>query len=134
MSFNATQNSALLEEYEQRWRTDPRSLDEAWRAFFQGYEFGGNDRDLAHTETQIGVLRLVAKRGEVDALTNARATVSELERLDSPDELLKARVSVRKVFDRTSLILAIWLPVSRRAGGVPQATPNAPLLPAVTVG
>ncbi len=59
MSFNPIQNSALLEEYERKWRTDPRSLDEAWRAFFMGFDFSGKERDRSHTEAQIGVLRLI---------------------------------------------------------------------------
>jgi hypothetical protein len=36
---------------------------------------------------------------------------------------------VEKVFDRTSLILAMWLPQSRLAGGAPSAYPAAPVHP-----
>ena len=33
-------NLELLEDYHQRWRNDPASVDESWRAFFEGYELG----------------------------------------------------------------------------------------------
>ncbi len=33
-------NLGLVEEYHQRWRNDPDSVDESWRNFFEGYELG----------------------------------------------------------------------------------------------
>lgn len=42
---------------------------------------------------------------------------------------LPAELGVEKVFDRTSLILAMWLPWSRLAGGAPSAYPAAPVHP-----
>ncbi len=33
-------NLDLVEEYQRRWRDDPDSVDESWRHFFEGYEFG----------------------------------------------------------------------------------------------
>src|SRR6266849_4115381 len=59
MSFDPIHNGALLEDIERRWRTDPASLDETWRSFFHGFDLGAQERDRAHTEAQIGVLRLV---------------------------------------------------------------------------
>src|SRR5262245_9616958 len=59
MSFDPIQNAALLEEYERHWRQNPESLDDSWRSFFLGVEFGGKGLDRSHTEAQVGVLRLV---------------------------------------------------------------------------
>jgi hypothetical protein len=38
-------------------------------------------------------------------------------------------LDVEKIFNRTSLILAMWLPQSRLAGGAPSAYPAAPVHP-----
>jgi 2-oxoglutarate dehydrogenase E1 component len=59
MSFDPIHNGAILEEIESRWRKDPASLDETWRSFFLGFDFGVKERDRAHTEAQVGVLRLI---------------------------------------------------------------------------
>ncbi len=39
-SFANRWNLDLLEDYYARWRRDPASVDESWRAFFDGYELG----------------------------------------------------------------------------------------------
>jgi len=84
-------------------------------------------------EKMVGILRLTAKDEREHTATTARSLEDSLEHLDSLDDLLKTHLSVQRVFDRTSLLLAQWLPISRRAGGVPQCTPNFPVLPGVTV-
>ena len=33
-------NLELIEAEYQRWRADPTSVDETWRAFFEGFELG----------------------------------------------------------------------------------------------
>lgn len=33
-------NLELIEDYHQRWRNDPASVDESWRIFFEGFELG----------------------------------------------------------------------------------------------
>jgi len=63
-------NLDLLEEYHRRWRDDPASVDESWRMFFEGYEFGqaggapsGADPDA--TRAQSGVTRLIDAYREI---------------------------------------------------------------------
>jgi hypothetical protein len=50
-------------------------------------------------------------------------------RTGSVGRFLPAELGVEKVFDRSSLILAMWLPRSRLAGGAPSAYPAAPVHP-----
>jgi len=59
MAFDPIHNGKLLEEYERKWRDDPKSLDPEWQSFFQGFELGNRGLDRSHTEAQIGVLRLL---------------------------------------------------------------------------
>src|ERR1700736_1552271 len=33
-------NADLLDEYYQRWKQDPASVDSSWSAFFEGFELG----------------------------------------------------------------------------------------------
>ena len=33
-------NVDLIEDYYDRWRKDPASVEESWRIFFEGYELG----------------------------------------------------------------------------------------------
>ena len=33
-------NADLLDEYHQRWKKDPASVDSTWSAFFEGFELG----------------------------------------------------------------------------------------------
>ncbi len=51
-------NLDLLEEYHQRWRNDPASVDESWQTFFEGYELGqsggGDGRAPMPTRTPRG--------------------------------------------------------------------------------
>lgn len=65
-------NLELLEEYQQRWRSDPNSVDESWRMFFEGYELGqsggsrdGVDVDPDAARAQAGVTRLIDAYREV---------------------------------------------------------------------
>jgi 2-oxoglutarate dehydrogenase E1 component len=33
-------NLALIEDYYERWQSDPSSVDQSWRNFFEGYDLG----------------------------------------------------------------------------------------------
>ena len=35
-------NADLLDEYYQRWKEDPASVDSSWSAFFEGFELGSS--------------------------------------------------------------------------------------------
>ena len=51
-------NLSLIEDYYERWRKDPTSVEESWRIFFEGYELGreprGSGRPKASTSTRRG--------------------------------------------------------------------------------
>ncbi|KAH6689881.1 hypothetical protein F5X68DRAFT_254528 [Plectosphaerella plurivora] len=59
-------------------------------------------------------------------------SVESLKAQSSLGELLPSSLNAKPTFDRTSPNMAMWLPLSRAAGGVEQITPLAPVLPAVT--
>ena len=40
-------NLDLIEDYYDRWRKDPASVEESWRIFFEGYELGHQARRSA---------------------------------------------------------------------------------------
>jgi hypothetical protein len=80
-------------------------------------------------EAQIGTLTVAAKADGSDPADAASRSVAALEQAESVGRFLPAGLGVSKVFDRTSLILAMWLPQSRLAGGAPSAYPAAPVHP-----
>ncbi|WP_326836757.1 hypothetical protein VSH64_17935 [Amycolatopsis rhabdoformis] len=80
---------------------------------------------------QTALVTVRAKTPGTDPADTAARSISALELLPSlgrflPDDLAKA-------FDRTSLILAQWLPRSRTLGGAASAHPWTPLYPAPSV-
>jgi len=65
-------NLDLIEGNYQRWRTDPASVDESWRHFFEGYELaqtgdgsGRTDVDLDAARAQAAVTRLIDAYREI---------------------------------------------------------------------
>jgi hypothetical protein len=80
-------------------------------------------------QKQIGILTVAAKADGRDPADAASRSVTALERTESVGRFLPAELGVEKVFDRSSLILAMWLPQSRLAGGAPSAYPAAPVHP-----
>jgi 2-oxoglutarate dehydrogenase E1 component len=67
MSVANRLNLNLLEEYQERWRADPNSVDESWRIFFEGYDLGrslpgsavGPVDDVGVARDQASVTRLI---------------------------------------------------------------------------
>ena len=65
-------NLELLEDYQQRWRNDPASVDESWRIFFEGFELGQagdgrarTDLDQDGARAQAAVTRLIDAYREI---------------------------------------------------------------------
>ncbi len=69
-SFATRANLAALEEFHERWRRDPASVDESWRAFFEGFELGLQRLAEQGTEStaQTKVVRLIAGYRELGHL------------------------------------------------------------------
>jgi hypothetical protein len=80
-------------------------------------------------EEQIGILTVAAKTDGGDPADVAARSLTALERAESMGQFLPAELGGEKVFDRTSLILSMWLPRSRLAGGAPSTFPAAPVHP-----
>ncbi|CZR70012.1 uncharacterized protein PAC_19913 [Phialocephala subalpina] len=81
----------------------------------------------------IGMVTTVSKVADGNDSTEAgNMSIAELERQPSLGAHLPPQLGAVEVYNRTSLMLTIWMPTSRLAGGVHQTTPNFPLLPAVT--
>jgi 2-oxoglutarate dehydrogenase E1 component len=58
-SFATRANLDLLEDYYRRWRENPASVDDRWRAFFEGFELGGTGTTGPCDTAQTGVVRMI---------------------------------------------------------------------------
>jgi hypothetical protein len=78
----------------------------------------------------IGVLTAAAREGHRPPGADViRHSAEALPLRGSVADAALEKLGARKVFDRTSLNLTIWLPLSERAGGVPAIWPNSPPIP-----
>ena len=80
-------------------------------------------------ERQIGIVTVAAKVPGADDADTASRSLTALENAESLCRFLPRELAPRKVFDRTSLNLSLWLPRSRSAGGAPSAFPTFPVHP-----
>ncbi|HYZ74781.1 MAG TPA: 2-oxoglutarate dehydrogenase E1 component, partial [Chthoniobacterales bacterium] len=89
-------NADLLDEYHQRWKKDPASVDATWSAFFEGFELGNSStRNGYKTTTAPDALPVDADlQNRVDALvTNYRIlghTQAKLDPLNDADPVQPA--------------------------------------------
>ncbi|MFO0809344.1 MAG: 2-oxoglutarate dehydrogenase E1 component [Gemmataceae bacterium] len=69
-SFATRSNLGAIEHFYQRWRHDHASVDESWRAFFEGFELGLQRQAEHGTEStaQTKVVRLIAAYRELGHL------------------------------------------------------------------
>src|SRR5262249_12873827 len=56
-TFATRSNLDLIEDFYARWRADPKSVDERWQAFFEGFELAGQTPVPCDT-AQTGVVRM----------------------------------------------------------------------------
>ncbi len=83
-------NADLLDEYHQRWKKDPASVDSTWSAFFEGFELG-----LAPTRNGKGAMEVPAAAGldaqlrnRIDSLVNNYRILGHTQaRLDPLNEV-----------------------------------------------
>ncbi|HJZ93335.1 MAG TPA: 2-oxoglutarate dehydrogenase E1 component [Gemmataceae bacterium] len=57
-TFATRSNLDLIEDFYARWRADPKSVDERWQAFFEGFELAGQTPVPCDT-AQTGIVRMV---------------------------------------------------------------------------
>ncbi|MEU8758651.1 hypothetical protein [Streptomyces sp. NPDC048659] len=111
-------------------------LERAWPALRDAAEASGAASVwLMHQpeEKQIAVLTVAARVEAPTAEESANRSLAALAGMASPGRLLPEEIGATQVFDRTSLILAMWLPESRLLGGAPSHYPAAPVHPLPTV-
>jgi hypothetical protein len=78
----------------------------------------------------VGVITAAAREGrQALRFETVRLSTDALALRGSVSEALLIDLGGRKIFDRTSLNLAIWLPLSEQAGGAPAIWPNSPPIP-----
>ena len=93
--------------------------------------------DLAHVSLMfqpehnlVGVVTTAARDGRrAPSLETVRLSTDLLALRGSVAEARLTELGARKIFDRTSLNLAVWLPLSEQAGGVAAIWPNSPPIP-----
>jgi len=93
--------------------------------------------DLAHVSLMfqpehnlVGVVTTAALEGrQTPSLETVRLSTEALASHGSVSEARLTELGARKIFDRTSLNLAVWLPLSEQAGGVAAIWPNSPPIP-----
>jgi len=111
---------------------EPR-LPELFPAFLEA----ARRLDLAHVSLMfqpehnlVGVLTAAAReRRQAPSFETLRFSADALALRGSVSEARLIELGARKVFDRTSLNLAVWLPLSEQAGGAPAIWPNSPPIP-----
>ncbi|NNH71078.1 hypothetical protein HLB23_14590 [Nocardia uniformis] len=84
-------------------------------------------------ERQIAIHTVASRIADDDPVDSAEASIRAIATMPSLGNLLPAQLRARKVFDRSAMIISMWLPKSRVAGGIPTANPMTPPLPAWTV-
>jgi hypothetical protein len=93
--------------------------------------------DLAHVSLMfqpehklVGVLTAAVRNGhEAPSFETVRRSTDALALRGSVSERCLTELGARKIFDQTSLNLAVWLPLSEQAGGTPAIWPNSPPIP-----
>jgi hypothetical protein len=94
--------------------------------------------DLAHVSLMfqpehnlVGVLTAAAREGRPapSFFETVRLSTDALALRGSVSEARLTELGARKIFDRTSLNLAIWLPLSEQAGGASAIWLNSPPIP-----
>jgi hypothetical protein len=78
----------------------------------------------------VGVLTAAAREDQqTSSFDTIRSSTDALALRGSVSYARLTELGARKIFDRTSLNLAIWLPLSERAGGSAVIWPNSPPIP-----
>jgi len=116
----------------------PDAFEARLRELFPAFLEAARRLDLAHVSLMfqpehklVGVLTAAARDGrQAASLETVRFSTDALALRGSVSEARLTELGARKIFDRTSLNLAVWLPLSEQAGGAPAIWPNSPPIPA----
>ncbi|KAH7361653.1 hypothetical protein B0T11DRAFT_279304 [Plectosphaerella cucumerina] len=122
----------------QRWTYDGDNVEEELTNAWPGIREASKKRGaggvwlLYQPDDKLISIFTVMNKPDTVTVESIYDAVESLKAQSSLGELLPSSLNAKPIFDRTSPNLAIWLPVSRAAGGVEQTTPLTPVLPAVT--
>jgi 2-oxoglutarate dehydrogenase E1 component len=108
-TFATRWNADVIEAQYQRWRTDPQSVDESWRLFFEGFDLGQRQSSGAAVDSagQGGIIRLI------DAYRELGHLIARLDPLSDPKpshELLElsefglSEADLDKTFDTSHFV------------------------------
>lgn len=87
---------------------------------------------LYNPETASVALQTGFKKSEGPDVAGAKHTLEKARELEGLEDFLSSLLGVAPEFDRTSLILTLWLPKSRSAGGAELTVPYYPMVPDIT--
>ena len=128
----ATHYVSRFERFAYEGETATTVFEAAWPAIRDAARDGGrasiwllNQPD----ERQVGLLTVATQLLGSDEADRASRSLAALEHTESLASCLLSQIAIRPLFDRTSLNLSLWLPLSQRAGGDPSIFPTFPLHP-----
>ncbi|OQD68918.1 hypothetical protein PENPOL_c002G09754 [Penicillium polonicum] len=122
----------------QRWTYDGANVEKELQRIYPELKRKAEDQGAAaiwllHSpgEKQIGIQLAFGKVEGADPEAVGHNSLARAVSQVSLDSIFPSYIKAQKIVDRTSLFLALWLPRSRLAGGIPQSHPMYPTLPAV---
>lgn len=122
----------------QRWSYDGDGVEEQLRRVYPAIRDAAQARGAAaiwllyQPDDKLISILTVMKTPETLTAESVYDAIESLAAQHTLGYLLPMALRPRSIFDRSSLNIAVWTPVSRTAGGDEQFTPLAPVLPSVT--
>jgi len=122
----------------QRWSYEGSNIEDELRQLYPTIRDAAQARGAAavwllyQPDDKLVSILTVMKAPETLTTESVYDAIENLAAQPSLGSLLPSKLRPRSIFDRSSVNLAVWTPVSRAAGGAEQFTPLAPVLPAVS--
>ncbi|MEV8613997.1 hypothetical protein AB0383_39845 [Amycolatopsis sp. NPDC051373] len=124
-SLASTHHVNRFERWAYRGRDEEAALRRAWPLIREAARGAGLFGVWLMVRPEQRQVAIVTVRAKVTGADPAARSISALELLPSFGRFLPADWELEKEFDRTSLILALWLPCSRALGGAPSVPLHA---------
>ena len=120
----------------ERYRVADGRLEARLPEVFPSFLEAARLLDLAHVSLMfqpehnlVGVVTTATLEDRYETGFDIRHRTDGLPLRGSVSEARLSELGARKIFDRTSINLAIWLPLSEQAGGAAAIWPNSPPIP-----
>ena len=124
--------ASRLERFGYGAEAQMRDLEAAWPAIrdaAQGEGLASVWLLVQPDEQQVGLLTVATRLAGADDADRASRSLAALEGRASLARHLPGEITMRGLFDRSSLNLSLWLPRSEQLGGDPSAFPTHPVHP-----